>query len=110
MTKLEYKQAIHEIFRNLKGIELLKELFWGELNYGRVNKSLSRHGWSKTATEVLAENPVLLATGGRLAYRRNKNWMNSIFISGSKPSPILCIDNQKASCISEPLTVNAYLF
>ena len=65
MTELEYKQAVHEILQDLKGMNPLKELFWGELNYDRVNESLSRTGWSKTANEALAEDPVLFATGGQ---------------------------------------------
>ncbi len=65
MTQLEYKQTIFDILKNLKGIEPLKELFWSELNYDRVNESLSRHGWSKTANEALAEDPVLFASGSQ---------------------------------------------
>jgi len=65
MTELEYKQSIFEILSDLRGLNPLKELFWGELNYDRVNESLSRHGWSKIATEALTEDPVLFATGGQ---------------------------------------------
>ena len=56
MTQLEYKQAVYDILQDLKGIEPLKELFWGELNYDRVNEPLSRQGWSKAANEALAED------------------------------------------------------
>jgi hypothetical protein len=42
MSQLEYKQSIFKILKNLKGIEPLKELFWSELNYDRINESLSR--------------------------------------------------------------------
>ncbi len=65
MTELGYKQSIFEILGDLRGLNPLKELFWGELNYDRVNESLSRHGWSKTATEALIEDPVLFASGGQ---------------------------------------------
>ena len=64
MTELEYKKSIFDILSDLKGLNPLKELFWGELNYERVNESLSRQGWSKIASEALAEDPVLFATGG----------------------------------------------
>jgi hypothetical protein len=59
------KKTIYEILNNFMGVEPLKELFWTELNYDRVNESLSRRGWPKTATEVLAEDPVLFASGGQ---------------------------------------------
>ena len=65
MTELEYKQSIFEILDDLRGLKPLKELFWGELNYDRVNESLSRHGWSKAATGALSEDPVLFASGGQ---------------------------------------------
>ncbi|MBN1224785.1 MAG: Eco57I restriction-modification methylase domain-containing protein [Candidatus Aminicenantes bacterium] len=45
-------------------MEPLKELFWRELNYDRANTPLSRRGWKETPTEALAEDPLLLATGG----------------------------------------------
>lgn len=65
MAELKYKQSIFEILSDLKGINPLKDLFWGELNYDRVNESLSRNGWSKAATEALSENPILFASGGQ---------------------------------------------
>ena len=65
MTDIEYKETIFKILNNFKGIEPLKELFWSELNYDRVNESLSRRGWPTTATKVLAEDPVLFASGGQ---------------------------------------------
>ena len=56
--------AVLDILRNLKGIEPLKQLFWSQLNYSRVNQSLSRRGWGDTAAQALAEDPVLFAAGG----------------------------------------------
>jgi len=35
------------------------------LNYDRVNQPLSRRGWNQTATNALAEDPVLFAGGGQ---------------------------------------------
>lgn len=88
MNNLKYKQSIFEILNNFKGIESLKELFWTELNYDRVNESLSRRGWPKTATEVLAEDPVLFASGGQgdefhIIYSRLSS--DRLFITHERP-------------------------
>jgi len=64
MTDLEYKESIYDILKNLHGLNPLKELFWGELNYKRVNEPLSRHGWTDTAATALAEDPILFASDG----------------------------------------------
>ena len=42
----------------------LKNLFWKELGYERVNAPLSRRGWSATAAAALSEDPHLFAAGG----------------------------------------------
>jgi hypothetical protein len=60
----EVQKNVLDILRNLRGLEPLKKLFWSELNYERVNQPLSRHGWSETAANALAEDPVLFAGGG----------------------------------------------
>jgi hypothetical protein len=62
----DIQAAVLELLRNLKGIEPLKELFWSQsqLNYSHVNQSLSRRGWGDAATQALAEDPVLFASGG----------------------------------------------
>lgn len=57
-------QAVWGILKELRGTDPLKQLFWSELNYQRVNQSLPRRGWGETATKALAEDPVLLASGG----------------------------------------------
>ncbi|MBM3142800.1 MAG: hypothetical protein FJ005_07125 [Chloroflexi bacterium] len=54
-----------ELLKNLRGLEPLKQLFWSELNYDRVNQPLSRRGWNQTAANALAEDPVLFAGGGQ---------------------------------------------
>jgi len=53
-----------EILASLDGLDPLKELFWSELNYERVNEPISRRGWGRAAREAVAENPVLFAAGG----------------------------------------------
>jgi len=64
MTGVECREAVFELLKNLRGLDPLKELFWSELNYERVNKPLSRRGWSDTAANAVAEDPVLFAAGG----------------------------------------------
>jgi adenine-specific DNA-methyltransferase len=59
------QETVLEILKDFRGMEPLKELFWSELNYDRVNEPLSRSGWTGTAAQVLAEDPVLFASGGQ---------------------------------------------
>jgi hypothetical protein len=58
-------QTVHNLLEGLRGLDPLKQLFWTELNYDRVNKPLSRRGWPSPASQALAEDPTLLATGGQ---------------------------------------------
>ncbi|MGO8749506.1 MAG: Eco57I restriction-modification methylase domain-containing protein, partial [Thermoguttaceae bacterium] len=51
--------------KGLRGLDPLKQLFWTELNYQRVNQPLSRRGWSETAADALADDPLLFAAGGQ---------------------------------------------
>ncbi|MGE5110559.1 MAG: Eco57I restriction-modification methylase domain-containing protein [Acidobacteriaceae bacterium] len=60
---LQRQQSVLNLLQNLKGTESLKQLFWSELNYDRVNKSLSRRGWKDNISGLLAEDPVLFASG-----------------------------------------------
>ena len=62
---MERERSVLDLLKNLRGLEPLKKLFWSELNYDRVNQPLSRRGWSQTAANVLAEDPVLFAGGGQ---------------------------------------------
>ena len=62
---LDRRQTVKQLLDGLRGLEPLKQLFWSELNYARVNEPLSRRGWSDTAASVLAEDPVLFASGGQ---------------------------------------------
>lgn len=64
MPKPERQENVLKLLNGLRGIEPLKQLFWSELNYQRVNQPLSRRGWTDTASNALADDPVLFATGG----------------------------------------------
>ena len=64
MAKPERQQKVLGLLKGLRGIEPLKKLFWSELNYQRVNESLSRRGWTESAGKALADDPVLFAGGG----------------------------------------------
>jgi hypothetical protein len=64
MPTIDRQQAILDLLKNLDGLEPLKQLFWSQLNYERVNTALSRRTWAETTREALAADPVLFATGG----------------------------------------------
>ena len=57
-------QRIQEILQDFHGIEPLKELFWGELNYDRQNDPISPSDWTATAQSAIAEDPILFGTAG----------------------------------------------
>ncbi len=61
--KAQRQQAVHDLLHELKGLEPLKKLFWSELNYDRVNQPLSRRGWKEGVAGLLADDPVLFASG-----------------------------------------------
>ncbi len=61
---LDHQQNIFSILKNFRGIEPLRKLFWTELNYDRQNDGIARQGWTDTAKNALADDPVLFATGG----------------------------------------------
>jgi len=61
----ERQETVFDLLKELRSIEPLKQLFWSELNYERVNQSLSRRGWSDTASKALADDPILFASGGQ---------------------------------------------
>lgn len=65
MSRIDRQQAVFDLLKNLRGIEPLKQLFWSELNYQRVNEPLSRRGWTDKASQALAEEPTLLANAGK---------------------------------------------
>ncbi len=76
MPKPERQQNVLDLLKELRGIEPLKQLFWSELNYQRVNQPLPRRGRTESASKALADDPVLFADGGE------DNW---IFYSRSSP-------------------------
>ncbi len=67
MPDIERATTTQNLLKSLyekRSIEPLRELFWTHLDYERVNRSLSRQGWSETAAKALIEDPVLFAKGG----------------------------------------------
>jgi hypothetical protein len=64
MSQPERQQSVLDLLKGLRGTEPLRQLFWSELNYQRVNQPLSRRGWSESASTALADDPVLFAGGG----------------------------------------------
>lgn len=56
---------ILNLLQQFSGLEPLKELFWGSLNYDRVNQPITRRKWHEKASSVLADDPTLLASGGK---------------------------------------------
>lgn len=64
MPQRERQQSVLTLLKDLRGLDSLKELFWSELNYERVNEPLPRRAWTDTAAKALAEDPVLFAGGG----------------------------------------------
>src|SRR2546427_7749279 len=64
MSRPERQQNVLDLLEGLRGIDPLKQLFWSELNYQRVNQPLSRRGWTESASKALEDDPVLFAGGG----------------------------------------------
>jgi len=64
MSGHERETAVHDILSDFRGTEPLRQLFWTELNYDRADHALNRRGWNGEG-EALADDPVLLATGGQ---------------------------------------------
>jgi hypothetical protein len=58
------QKRVKRLLDDFRGLEALKRLFWSELGYDRENFSLSRRGWPETVSGALAEDPVILASGG----------------------------------------------
>jgi hypothetical protein len=59
-------EAVYRLLHDLNGLDPLKQLFWTELNYERVNQPIPRRDWPKAAREALAEDPVLFAEAAGL--------------------------------------------
>jgi Eco57I restriction-modification methylase len=54
-----------EALSQQRNLDPLKDLFWVDLSYTRVNKPLSTRHWSQTLQDTLQEPPLRLATGGK---------------------------------------------
>ncbi|AFZ42368.1 hypothetical protein PCC7418_0125 [Halothece sp. PCC 7418] len=103
----QLQQTIQDILANLKGLSSLKELL-AELNYDRANVPLSTRHWSETATEKLADHPLLLATAGEdfhiIYCRLNSNQLRQtderpIITQLLKEHPYInCIDTKGINC------------
>ena len=63
MVNIECQQTVLDLLKNFQGIDPLKELFWAQLNYERVNQPLSRRDWTDNLTRMLADDPLLFAGG-----------------------------------------------
>ncbi len=61
----ETHSTVWQLLRDLSGTDPLKELFWSQLNYQRINEPISRRGWPALVSEALTESPVLFAAGGQ---------------------------------------------
>jgi len=65
MSRTGRQEAVLRLLKDLRGLDPLKQLFWSELNYERVNQPLSRRGRTDTASKALADDPVLFAADGQ---------------------------------------------
>ena len=64
VATLELQESIQHSLQNLKTIDILKRLFWSQLNYERENKELSRRQLTDAVTNEVEGEPLLLASGG----------------------------------------------
>jgi hypothetical protein len=64
MEDREVRRSVWDLLNGMDGLEPLKQLFWTELNYERINTPLSRHNWPERANNALAEDPILFAGYG----------------------------------------------
>ncbi|BAZ70815.1 hypothetical protein NIES4106_56120 (plasmid) [Fischerella sp. NIES-4106] len=64
VAALELQQSISNSLQNLKSLDTLKKLFWSQLNYERVNQSLSRRQLTDAVKNEVEGDPLLLASGG----------------------------------------------
>ncbi len=64
MAQVDRQQSVMNILQDLRNLDGLKKLFCEELNYERENKPLSPRQWPDSAKQALAEDPILLVSGG----------------------------------------------
>ena len=65
MSLSPLQQSVQDSLRNLNDEKTLKDLFWSQLNYDRINQELSRRNWRDRVADELIEDPLLLASGGK---------------------------------------------
>lgn len=65
MSSSALEKKVEKSLLNLNREKSLKDLFWTQLNYDRVNKELPRRNWSDRLASELASNPLLLASDGK---------------------------------------------
>ncbi|HET7270325.1 MAG TPA: DNA methyltransferase, partial [Rubrobacter sp.] len=63
MEGIALQRKVLGLLDNFRGLDPLRRLFWSELNYDREDAPLSRREGPETVSGVLAEDPVVLATG-----------------------------------------------
>lgn len=62
----EIRQQTLDLLQHFNGLDPLKELLWSHLNYDRVKRTnITRRGWPEPVASALAEDPSLLAEGGK---------------------------------------------
>jgi len=68
MTVAGTRESVQDLLQRLgrggHNLKPLKDLFWTELNYDRVNDPLSRATWPEHARDALTDDPILFASGG----------------------------------------------
>jgi hypothetical protein len=64
MNRTMLQGRVKKLLDGFEGGEPLRRLFWSELNYERRDDPLSTRGWPETVTQVLADEPAILASGG----------------------------------------------
>jgi hypothetical protein len=69
MARPERQQAVLDILSDLKGLEPLKQLFWSELSYQRVNQPLSRRGWTEKCLEARGQGAGVAGWEGEINER-----------------------------------------
>lgn len=58
------RKRIHDLLRDLRGLDQLKRLFWQELNYDRLNQPVPMRDWSEEERVPFDGDPLLLAKHG----------------------------------------------
>ncbi len=64
MNETGFRQSIYDLLARWRGLDSLKELFWTQLNYGRVNQPVSTAGWPQAAAEPLGGAPLIFGEAG----------------------------------------------